>query len=230
MTINQEIQKLDPSAELTFWILDSSSIGGGIVRFQGFSEVPIFFQGVEYPPYPIEGEGFNRTSDQQPRPKIRVGNVSGFITQLCLVYEDMVGAKLTRKRTFKKFIDSINFPPGEHLTEDPAQEYPLDIWYIERKVSENAQIVEFELASPLDFQNVKLPRRQIQANQCPAHVVYRGAYCGYVGPPVADIYNNPTTNPALDRCSKSLTGCKMRQWPDGVLNFGGVPAAGLVRT
>ena len=91
--------------------------------------------------------------------------------------------------------------------------------------------MEFELASALDIQGSMLPRRQIIANYCSfkSNGGYRGPYCGYTGPAVAKADDTPTSDMGLDDCSGRLAGCKLRQWPDGVLNFGGFPAAGLVR-
>jgi lambda family phage minor tail protein L len=228
MTIANDVQKLEPGSIVELFTLDATSIGGGTVRFQGFHDGNIVWQGNTYAPWPIRAEGFSVTGDQQPTPKLMLGNVSGGITAMCLEYEDMVGAKMIRQRTFSHYLDAVNFPGGINPTADPLQEFPPEIWFVERKASESWEAVEFELSSALNFAGVKLPRRQIIANQCP--FVYRGAYCNYVGPPVATELDVPTSNPLLDKCSHLLRGCKLRQWPDGVLNFGGFPAAGLVRT
>jgi phage-related protein len=361
VNIRADVQTLDPGPKLEFWELDATEIGGGIVRFQGHNDGIVFWQGNEYAPWPITGEGFARTSDQQPQPKLVVGNVDGSISQLCMLYEDMVGARIVRRRTFAKYLDAVNFPAGPIITPgggqfesaasisdwtitvgnvsalgdgklrigrpggvsaihftfeseadklydltmfvldeggtpgatiragtslngsqlglvgiaagggggfqfmgtggtvfvqvfrngtsnqavvdyvnlrlaggnptaDPNQEFPPEMWFIERKSAEAPEAVEFELASALDFLGKKLPGRQIIAGQCPAEFVYRGENCGYAGPPVADINDVPTDDPLLDRCGKRLRSCKLRQWPDGVLNYGGYPAAGLVRT
>jgi len=227
--ITAQIQKLEPGALLEFWEIDATEIGGGIARFQGHSEGAVYWQGNQYDALPITGDGFARTSEQQPTPRLMVGNVNGAISLLCLQYEDLLGAIITRRRTFAKFIDAINFPDGNPFA-DPDQEYEPEIWYIERKAGESSDSVDFELSSALDFGGMKLPARQIVANQCPAQWVYRGENCGYTGPPVADALDNPTSDPALDRCGRRLRSCKMRVWPGNVLNFGGFPAAGLVRT
>ena len=228
MTINADVQKLEPGALVVMYELDATSIGGGILRFHANPhDGSLFWQGQEYGLWPIHAEGFARTSDQQPQPKLSVGNVDGSISILCLSYEDLVGAKLTRIRTFAKYLDAVNFPEG-NITADPTQEFPPEVWFIERKSGENDESVEFELSSALDFQGVKLPRRQIIANQCPW--TYRGPYCNYLGPPVADILDQPTSDPALDACGKRYQSCKLRIWPDGILNYGGFLAAGLIRT
>src|SRR3546814_18403294 len=62
-------------------------------------------------------------------------------------------AKLTRRRTLAKYLDGM--PDA-----DPDEEFPPEIWFIEQKVGETSEAVEFELASAMDFQGVQLPRRQ----------------------------------------------------------------------
>jgi hypothetical protein len=116
-------------------------------------------------------------------------------------------------------------------TADTTQEMTPEIWYVERKVSEDNTVVTFELASAMDLAGVQLPRRQIIQNYCLWMTIggYRGTYCGYTGAPVAKADGTPTTDPLLDKCGGKLSDCKLRIWPDNILNFGGYPAAGLVR-
>jgi lambda family phage minor tail protein L len=228
MTINADIQSLTPGNLIELYELDATSIGGGIVRFHGMpNSGDLTWQANVYALWQIKAEGFSRTSDQQPRPKLRVANENGAISLLCMLYDDMVGARLIRRRTFSKYLDAVNFPDG-NPTADPTQEFPPEVWFVERKSAESYEGVEFELTSPLDFQGIKLPARLIVANYCGWE--YRGPYCNYVGGPVATITNEPTSDPDLDNCSHTLTGCELRPWPDDILNFGGFAAAGLVRT
>jgi lambda family phage minor tail protein L len=227
MSIESDVQQLTPGAVLEFWELDATSIGGGIQRFQGQQDGSVWWQGLEYDPWPCQGEGFDKTTEQQPRPMFRAGNLNRSLTILCQMYDDMVGATLTRRRTFAKYLDAVNFPDG-NPTADPTRELPVELWFVERKAAETFEVVEWELSSALNFNGVRLPRRQIIAGQCP--FAYRGPLCNYVGPPVANALDEPTSDPALDRCGKRLSSCELREWPDDVLNFGGYPAAGLVRT
>lgn len=226
MTVTAEVQQLNPGPLMEFWELDATSIGGGRYRFQGQQEGVVWWQGQDYDPVSCHGEGFERTSDQQPTPRFRVGNTNRAITILCREFNDMVGARLIRRRTFAQFLDAVNFPEG-NPTADPTKEFPPEVWFIERRAAETPAVVEFELSSALNFQGVKLPRRQIIANQCTFR--YRGPLCNYTGPAVATELDAPTSDPALDRCGKRLSSCKLREWPDGVLNFGGYPAADVVR-
>jgi lambda family phage minor tail protein L len=59
---------------------------------------------------------------------------------------------------------------------------------------------------------------------------YRGPYCSYNGPPVADENDVIVTDAAKDRCGGRLTSCKLRFGESNPLPYGSFPAAGLLRT
>lgn len=227
MTLAADIQKLEPGAEVVLWTLDASAItgsGSDVIRFHGYQQAgPIVWQGSAYDPWPIDAEGFELNPSKPPQPTLSVGNIDGSITALCLNYQDLVGAKLTRHVTAGQYLDD---QPGA----DPTQE-ALSQWLLEQKTSETSEAVVWALSSAMDFGNVQLPRRQIVAGQCLWLTIggYRGAYCGYNGPPVADENGNPTTDPAKDKCGGRLSDCKLRFGANNPLPFGGYPAAGLIR-
>ena len=228
MSIKADVQTLDPGARVNLFVLDATAIPGGpLLRFHGHMQGDIVWRGDTYTGWPISAEGFARTSEQQPTPKLVVGNLDGSISALCLMYDDLVGALIERHVTHAQYLDAVNFPSG-NPTANPDEEYPVERYFIDRKVAETAEAVEFALASVFDFRGVKLPRRPIIANQCPFK--YRGPYCNYNGPPVADENDQPTSDPLLDRCGHRPESCALRLWPDGVQNYGGFAAAGLVRT
>lgn len=232
MTTLEDIQKLEAGSLLELWELDARSIGGDLARFHGYSQSgPIIWQGNEYSPWSIAAEGFERTGGQQPRPQLMVGNVAGSISALCHHFNDLVGATLTLRRTFAKYLDAANFDEG-NPTADPDEELPPEIWKIDRKAAEDRDLVLFELVSPLEFDDAQLPARQILAGRCGwiTRGGYRGPYCSYTGPPVADINDEPTSDPVLDRCSGTVRGCKLRFGETAPLPYGGFPAAGLMRT
>ena len=101
-----------------------------------------------------------------------VANVLGTFTQVISELDDLVGARVVRRRTLGKYLDG---EPGA----DPLQEFPIDIFFIERKTQENSMIISWELASALDLEGLKLPRRIITQNYCQWR--YRGSECGYTG-------------------------------------------------
>lgn len=121
---------------------------------------------------------------------------------------------------------------GVNADASPVEKFPDEVYYVERKTGEMREQVDFELSSVFDFQDVQLPRRQVISNRCMWVVIggYRGPYCGYTGGPVATESDAPTTNPALDSCSGSMAGCKLRFGANAELPIGSFPASGLVRT
>ncbi|WP_176154969.1 phage minor tail protein L [Burkholderia vietnamiensis] len=219
MTISAEIQRLDPGALIELFEVDCTAIGGDMLRFHGhLQSTSIWWQGNEYKPWPIQASGFEHTSSaQQPSPTLSVGNVGGTISALCVFLGDMVGAKVRRRRTLTKFLDATNFPAG-NPTADPTQEMAPELWYIEQKSGETNTQVDFMLSSALDFGGQQVPARQI-ASGCQWR--YRDANCGYTGTAYFDAKDQPVSDPALDRCSKKMSGCQCRFGVNNPLPFGG---------
>lgn len=230
MNIKAELQKLEADSRITLFEVDATEIAGDRLMFHSHPFVDsIWWQGEEYKPWPVNITGLARSSEQQARPSASVSNEGGVISAICSLTKDLVGAKFIMRETMRKFLDAQNFEGG-NPTADPTQHFPDEIWTIERKAKENRTEVVFELISLIEHANQQFPGRQILADSCGAirRGGYRGFACGYTGPPVADINDNPTDDPALDRCPGRLGSCKKRLWPDGVLNFNGFPAAGQV--
>ena len=229
--IKSEIQQLAPSAIIELFVLDTTSFGGEIYRFHAGTNglrQRVVWQGQTYEPFPVQVTGFEfNGSGQLPRPKLAVANITGVISTLVLFYQDMLGAKLTRKRTFAKYLDAVNFTGGVNPTADPTAEFQDDVYFIDRKASETRELVEFELAAAFDVNGVKLPRRQIVQNVCPWK--YRGSECSYTGTAYFNANDVAVGSAALDVCGKRLSSCKLRFGENAELPFGGFPAAGLIR-
>ena len=229
--ITSEIQKLAPSADIELFVLDLSFFNEGVVRFHaGTNELrrQVVWQGNTYEPFPIQAEGFEFNGNGQvPRPKLKVANVTGSITALILSYQDLVGAKVTRKRTLLKYLDAVNFVSGANPTADPSAEFADDVYFIDRKSRETREVVEFELAAAIDLEGVSLPRRQIVQNVCPW--LYRGSECGYTGTAYFNANDETVSSRAQDACGKRLVSCQKRFGANAALPFGGFPAAGLIR-
>ncbi len=231
VAIASEIQKLAPSAVIELFVLDLALFGQGPVRFHAGTNAlrqRVVWQGLAYDAFPLEVEGFEFNGNGQvPRPRLRVANVTGAITALVLTYQDLVGAKITRKRTLAKYLDAVNFEGGINPTADPTAEFADDIYYIDRKSRESRDVVEFELAASFDLEGVSLPRRQIVQNVCPWR--YRGAECGYAGVNYFDASDLAVGSSSQDVCGKRLSSCQVRFGAHEELPFGGFPAAGLIR-
>lgn len=230
-TITSEIQKLAPSAVIELFELDTTAFAGDIYYFHAGTNglrTRVTWQGQAYEPFPVQVTGFEYNGNGQlPRPKLVVANVTGIISTLVLLYQDLLGAKLTRKRTFAKYLDAVNFDGGINPTADDTAAFQDDVFFIDRKSGENKATVEFELAAAFDVTGVKLPRRQIVQNVCPWK--YRGAECSYTGTNYFNASDVAVASAALDVCGKRLDSCKARFGETAELPFGGFPAAGLFR-
>jgi len=231
MTIAQDIQKLDAGAEVKLFELDTTMfVGGSVNRFHdGSNEFngDVLWDGNAYQQWPIQVTGFEKTSEGTlARPRVKVANVLGTFYNLNLLFDDMVGAQLSRITTFIKYLDAANFVSG-NPDADPTQKMPDEVYFVHRKTSENKNFVEYELAAPWDVQGITLPRRKIVSNICTWG--YRSAECSYAGGAVAKADDTPTSDPLLDVCGKRSTSCELRFGVGNELPFGGFPGANLVR-
>lgn len=113
MTIAGDIQKLDAGAIVEFYELDLVPFGGSLLRFHSgvnFNSANVVWQTNAYTRFPVEATGFEfNGKGQLPRPTLRVSNAEGTLTAFISLYRDLVGAKLTRKRTFTKYLDRDNY-------------------------------------------------------------------------------------------------------------------------
>ena len=225
MTIKADIQSLSPTALVELFVLDLSIWGQGLIYFHAGTNAlvqNVVWQGNTYTAMPIDAEGFDVSSKGTlPRPKFRVANIGGVFSAEVITYDDLVGATVTRKRTFVKYLDAVNFTGGVNATADTSQHMTDDVWYIEQKTNETRYVIEWELSSAFDLQGVKLPLRQVIQNACPW--AYRGSECGYAGTNYFDI-NDASTTIGNDVCAKRLSSCKAR-FVNVTVPFGGFPGA-----
>ena len=201
--VNAELFSLEPTALLEFFVIyydyinkpdDKLYVHGGTNGIGG----SIYWQGVEYLPFPIQSSGFESKGDGTlPRPKLSISNQDFFVSNLIRRYSNLVGAKVVRKRTFVKFLDNQNFSNNQNPygSADSAAGLEDQVFFILRRSAESRALVEFELASPLELDNVNFPKRTVMARYCSFH--YRGNGCRYMGPPIAD-ENDMRLRKALD--------------------------------
>ena len=153
----------------------------------------LIFNNIEYTKMPIEAEGFEFNGKQTPRPRLRISNILGTFTTIILTLpQGLEGAKVTRIRTLERYIDNTNFTGGQILLEngsnilledgnaldmesginpfgppDPTATFDEQIFIIDRKSTENREIIEFELAATYDIAGVRLPKRQVLPTDFP---------------------------------------------------------------
>lgn len=228
--IAAEISTLDPSARVELFVIDGTGIGGELLHFHAGTNAlrqPVVWQGVSYAPMPIEAEGFElNATGPAARPKIRVSNVFGLIGVLLDQVGGLENALVTRKVTHARYLDAVNFPGGVNLSANPQEQYPDDVWIVDRVSRDDGLVVEWELSSPLDLEGTMLPRGRCDGMVC--RWVYRSADCGYTGGAVAKADDTPTTDLAQDECGLLMSSCKLRFGK--LLPFGAYPGIGLVRS
>lgn len=188
----------------------------------------IIWQGHTFEPMALEVSGLEmRTDGKASSPTLSMANniagVQNAVSAYCLQFNDFVGAKLKVITTLAKYLDAENFSVGNPSASNESKD---QLWYIEQKTSENSQAVTFELSNPIDFEGLKIPVRQI-SGICHWCMMgnYRGEECGYTGTAMFTEKNEPTDNPALDKCGGPLSSCKIRK-NEG--SFGGFPASNLM--
>ena len=210
-----------PSPIIELYQLDLNAVQHGVTQsywFHGGTNIKdngeVVWNGQPYQRLPIEADGFEYSgTGQLPRPRIRASNLMGGLSGLIQIFPSgLEGAKLTRIRTFARFLDAVNFANNvnPYGTPSPTTELPREIYYLDRLVVENREFVEYEMAAAFDLAGVRLPKRLVMDNLCPW--VYKGTECGYTG--------------GLATCEKTLEACKDHFGENADLPFGGFPGVG----
>lgn len=229
MTFESDIQKLEPGNLIRLYEVDATRLGGNLMRFHGHAqEGDIIWQGQLYEALQIEAKGFDIRGDGRPAtPTLQlaneIGGVRGAVSALCLQLKDLAGAKVAVIETFRHFLDAANFPDGNPTA---ANEAKVNRWYIEQKTEETRDQVTFALSSPLDLNGVMLPSQQItKLCRWACRGGYRGEACAYTGAAMFNKMDEPTDNPAEDRCGGRWKSCKAR---GNTRRFGGSMGASLI--
>lgn len=245
--VAEELSELSPSSIIDLYELETfAALHGSSATYRFHAGVTlktpngnVTWNSQTYTAYPIEIDGFEYLGNGQlPRPSVRVSNLFSFLTLIMQDINasnpgnDLCGAKLTRIRTLARYLDAVNFPSDSNPfgTPDPTAEAPREIYYVDRKVTENRDLVEFELVSAFDLADVRAPKRQCIANICQWE--YKSTECGYSGAAVADINDNPVGSEdydGTDNCGKRLTSCELRFDPNNTtvgVPFGSFPSLG----
>lgn len=187
-----ELQSLTPTSIIELYKLELNQLQHGSTDTYYFhsgtslkSNGSVYWAGDEYMAFPIMAEGFEYTGNGQlPRPKIKIANLSGTITSLLLVLPNgLEGAKITRIRTFARYIDNKNFEndTNPYGSPDSSMKLPDEIYFIDRLATETRDIVEFDLVCAFDLMGVRAPKRQCIPNLC--QWVYKSAECSYTPHP-----------------------------------------------
>ena len=188
---HSELQKINPSSIIELFELElvegthyptgNPSNVPTLYRFHsGVNNINygnIVWQTNSYEKLAIEARGYEYTGKGQiPRPNLFISNLGGItrsggvirVTDLLIAvnlvtpHNDLVNAKVTRITTTADNLDAINFTGNTNPYGTPSNDqYPQEIHFIDRKVTETRNIVQFELVSALDVQNLRIPKRQV---------------------------------------------------------------------
>ena len=177
-----ELQSINPSAVIELFELQLiASIHGSstLYRYHSGSNQngngELVWQGNTYARFPLEAEGFEFTGRGQiPRPTLTVSNILSTLTAVIATVNaftpanDLNGAKLTRIRTLASNLDAANFSGGSNPFGTPsADKFPDEIYFLDRKVLENREVIKYECVSALDLTNVRVPKRQFTRKDFP---------------------------------------------------------------
>jgi phage-related protein len=118
--ITADIHGFEPGAVIELFELDLSvgtaPVTEPILRWHsGINEnmQEVVWQGNRYSAMPIEAEGFEFSGKGAiPRPMLTVANITSILSSVINSYDDLVGARVTRKKTFAKYLDSYCYTNG----------------------------------------------------------------------------------------------------------------------
>ena len=192
-----ELQSLTPSAKIELFVMElveglhyatgNPSSVPTIFRFHAGTNMKtnsnIVWQNDTYERFPIVAEGFAfEGKGQIPRPTLTMSNLGGItrsgvaitVTDLLIIvnlttpHNDLLNAKITRRQVLAS-LDAQNFENNTNPFGSPNNnELPQEIYFIDRKITESRNLVQFELVGDLDKQNLKLPKRQVTRNEFPS--------------------------------------------------------------
>ena len=218
--INKQMYSLSPDALIELFEIDFSNMQENFEQLKDMyginvgsdtvyrfcssinSSNPIVWKGKSYQPMPISADGFESKNDGRfPRPKLSISNPDGIFSKIIYNNSDFVGCKVTRKRTYVRFLDDENFQ-NKNLNSSGKNPFgqsdkdaflPDDVYYINRKLSEDKNLISFELSSPLELKNSWLPARKMYADLC--SWTYRCEVgCGYKGLPIETLEEQDLTS------------------------------------
>ena len=177
--VTKDLQKLDPGSELVClyeleyskgqFIYFTSGLDSDLTTVQmrdyndnsqinTYVAIPSTIKGIEY-----------KNDGAIARPTVTIANAttafSGAIGTID--YQSFLGLKFIKRTTLKKYLY------GESGDASPPQEFPRDIYTMDRIKQKTKQHVTIECVAPFDLEGVKIPARNILPDRCP--FLYQGA-------------------------------------------------------
>ena len=118
--ITSDVHGFEPGAVIELFELDlttgTAPDSEPVLRWhsgQNENMQEIVWQGNKYAAFPIEAEGFEFSGKGSiPRPTLTVANITSIMSGVINAYDDLIGAKVIRKKTFAKYLDSYCYTSG----------------------------------------------------------------------------------------------------------------------
>jgi lambda family phage minor tail protein L len=149
---------------VTLYTLDATALGDVKYYFVNHmlpGGAPISFGGIPYMTVPVQTEGWDfSSSGPQPTPTFSLSNVNKLLLNAVLNKGDLVGAIVTRIRTFERYLDHGADP-------SPDKFIGPEVYTIEQMSYLDDTIIQWTLSSPLARMGVKLPAKQILKDKFP---------------------------------------------------------------
>ena len=117
----------------------------------------------DYDPLPMMIDGLDISSDgASNRPSLTIANVGNLLSSQLEGFknDDLVGQRLVRRQTLEKYLH------GNSGDASPPIEFRTQEYIIDRIAAEDGLTVSFEVATPFDLENVKIPRRIVVGKFC----------------------------------------------------------------
>lgn len=245
--MRRELEGFAVDEVVELFTVDARMIGGDVYRFAptpvlgaDSAQIQPVFGGQTYAVIPFQSEGWDWSAGGTlPQPTVRFlmaredGNqtsVAAYLMSMVEAFDDLLGAQVHRVQTLRKFLDDGSEP-------NPQAHMGLEIYTVARKTNQTPDMIEFQLQSALDLEDVFLPRRQV-LNFCQwsyrralpdGSFDYSRATCPYVGGVFFDQNGNRVWTSGQDKCGRQLSDCKLRFGQHGKLPYGGFPGAGKLK-
>lgn len=197
------------------------------------------FNGLEYQAINFKSEGFSWDSTSMPRPRITISvadnasALSDTFFNIVMTYKGGQGAMLYRIETLDRYLDGHE--------DGGTNTYLLsDRYIVDRIISMDKTSICWEMITPLDLSNLKLPSRQALVDVC--CWIYRtynkdtGQFeyslssmaCPYTGSKCFNKNGIQCSNQE-DCCGHRLSDCVARFGEGAQLPYGGFPGLARVR-
>lgn len=227
--VNIESQQIEQDAIIELLQLDLSRWGGGYLYFtpNDNGSKGVKFDGIEYSRVPMELSQVEFSNQGSlPTPELKLPALDYALMAQLASADDLVGAPLTRIRTYAKCLDGE--PDGGR-----AESWAPEKWVISQMTEQTDTWVTFTLRASFDQQNAMAPS-EMALRSCIQRYRYwdskAGAFnydhatCPYRGEAMFDAAGKTTSDPSKDVCSLQYTsGCKAR-YGNGVKPFLGSPS------